>query len=87
MPSLSQSLLLRLALRSPRPWTEEKARERKTASWAESWVSNWLGSVNTPKSMGPGGLHPWVRRQLANVYLPISIIFEKSWRMGEVSDD
>lgn len=52
----------------------------------EGWVRNWLGSLNTHKSMVSDGLHPWVLRELADVYLPLFII-EKSWGTGKVSDD
>ncbi|GAB0207239.1 mitochondrial enolase superfamily member 1 [Grus japonensis] len=47
-----------------------------------------LGKLDIHKSMGPNGMHPQVLRELADVIArPLSIIFERSWRTGEVPED
>uniref|UniRef100_A0A8B9PKM6 Reverse transcriptase domain-containing protein n=1 Tax=Apteryx owenii TaxID=8824 RepID=A0A8B9PKM6_APTOW len=54
----------------------------------EDRVRDHLGKLDTHKSMGPDGMHPRVLRQLADVTArPLSNIFERSWRTGEVPDD
>ncbi|KGL87637.1 hypothetical protein N301_03126, partial [Charadrius vociferus] len=54
----------------------------------EDWVRDHLGKLNTHKSMGSHGVHPRVPRELADVIAkPLFIIFERSWRTGEVPED
>ena len=51
-------------------------------------IREYLGNINVHKSMGPDGMHPCVLRELAEVIAELlSIIFWRSWRMGEVPED
>ena len=54
----------------------------------ESQVREHLNKLDIPKSMGNEGLHPRVLRELVNVTArPLSIIFQRSWLVGEVPED
>ncbi|GAB0204618.1 mitochondrial enolase superfamily member 1 [Grus japonensis] len=54
----------------------------------EDWVREHLGKLDIHKAMGPDGMHPQVLRELADVIARlVSIIFERSWRTGEVPED
>ena len=51
-------------------------------------VREHLAKINTHKSMGPDRMRPCVLRELAEVVAELlSIIFERSWQMGEVPKD
>ncbi|KGL80704.1 hypothetical protein N309_05451, partial [Tinamus guttatus] len=54
----------------------------------EDWVKDYLGKLDTHKSMVPDGMHPSVLREMVGVIAQLlSIIFERSWRAGEVPED
>ncbi|CAM5099596.1 unnamed protein product [Natator depressus] len=51
-------------------------------------VWDYLEKLDVYKSMGPDALHPRVLKELVDVIAePLAIIFENSWRSGEVQDD
>ncbi|CAM5155924.1 unnamed protein product [Natator depressus] len=51
-------------------------------------VRNYLEKLDVHKPIGPDVLHPRVLKELADVIAePLAIIFENSWRSGEVPDD
>ncbi|CAM4696941.1 unnamed protein product [Caretta caretta] len=51
-------------------------------------VRDYLEKLDVHKSMGPDELHPRMLKELAAVIAePLAIIFENSWRTGEVPDD
>ncbi|CAM5150489.1 unnamed protein product [Natator depressus] len=51
-------------------------------------VRDYLEKLDVHNSMGPDALHPRVLKELADVIAePLAIIFENSWRSGEVPDN
>ncbi|KFP54076.1 RNA-directed DNA polymerase from mobile element jockey, partial [Cathartes aura] len=54
----------------------------------EDQVREHLNELDIHKSMGPDGMHPRVLRELADVIArPLLIIFDRSWRLGQVPED
>ncbi|KAF7247351.1 hypothetical protein EYD10_06815 [Varanus komodoensis] len=51
-------------------------------------VKEYLGGINTFKSPGPDEFHPRVIKELVEEFSePLAIIFDKSWKTGEVPDN
>jgi len=67
---------------------EEAHREDDLHLVEEDCVRDHLNNLDAHKSMDRDGMHPQVLRELADVIAePLSIIFERSWRTGEVPED
>ncbi|KAK4816812.1 hypothetical protein QYF61_023499 [Mycteria americana] len=59
-----------------------------TPSVKEELVCELLQELDPYKSMGPEVIHPRALRELADAVVRLlSIIFEKSWRLGDVPED
>jgi len=68
--------------------TEEVCRKDDLPLAKEDCVRDRLRDLDAHKSMCPVGMHPQMLRELADVIAePLSIIFERSWRTGEVPED
>jgi len=67
---------------------DEAYREDDFPLVEEDCVRDRLSNLDAHKSMGPDGMQPRVLRELADVIgEPLSIIFERFWRTGEVPED
>lgn len=54
----------------------------------EDQVGEHLNKPNIYRLMGPDRMYPQVQRELANItVMPLLIICERSWRLGEVPDN
>ena len=63
-------------------------RKEDLPSVEKDWVRDHLRKLDPHKSMGANGMHPQVLKELADVLAePLSIIFERSWRTGEMPED
>jgi len=67
---------------------EEACRKDDLPLVEEDCVRDHLSNLDAHRSMGPNRIHPWVLSALTDVIAePLSIIFERSWRTGEVPED
>jgi len=67
---------------------EEACRKDDLRLVEEDCVRDHLSNLDADKSMGLHGIHPRVLRELVDVIAELlSIIFERSWRTGEVPED
>ncbi|XP_073510800.1 uncharacterized protein [Phyllobates terribilis] len=65
-----------------------KGIEESKLSVNRKIVREYLANINEFKSPGPDELHPRVLKEIVEEILePLSIIFENSWRTGEVPED
>uniref|UniRef100_A0A803THE0 SGNH hydrolase-type esterase domain-containing protein n=1 Tax=Anolis carolinensis TaxID=28377 RepID=A0A803THE0_ANOCA len=88
MPSLPRSSHKKKAIfnLSNMEWTKDWGKSNPKIG--KQVVQEHLAALNEFKSPGPDQLHPRVLKELAEVISePLAIIFESSWRMGEVPAD
>jgi len=91
MPSLSQSLIVRLVIPrvvSPQSWKKGLESRIKPPIIQEEAVNGLLCHLDTYKSMGQDRIHLRVLRELAEELAKILfVICQQSWLTGEVPDD
>jgi len=67
---------------------EKSCRKEDLPLAEEDRVRDHLSNLDTHRCMGSDGMYPRVLRGLADVIVELLyIIFEKSWRTGEVPED
>jgi len=67
--------------------SEENCRKNDPPLVKEGYVRDHLRNLHAHKSMGPEEKHLRVLRELADIIEePLSIIFERFWRTGEVPE-
>jgi len=67
---------------------EEACKQGVLPLVKDNCVRDHFSNLDAHKSMGPDGMHPRVLRKPSDVIAePFSIIFERSWRTGEVPED
>jgi len=67
---------------------EEDHREDDFPLVEEDCMRDHLSDLNVHKSMGLDAMHPRVLREMADVIAePLYIVFDRSWRTGEVPED
>ena len=71
------------------PETRGKVWNKKDLSLVEEAQGReHLNKLDTHKDMGPDGMHTQVVREMTDVIVrPLAIVFERSWGLGEVSED
>jgi len=74
---------------SQHPVQEDMEGEQKKPDITqEEAVNDLLRHLDAYKSMGPGGIHPKVLKELVEeLAKPLSIFYQQSWLTGEVPDD
>uniref|UniRef100_A0A674JIV0 Reverse transcriptase domain-containing protein n=1 Tax=Terrapene triunguis TaxID=2587831 RepID=A0A674JIV0_9SAUR len=68
--------------------TSENEVGSEEAKIGKEQVKNYLDKLDVFKSQGPDKMHPGILKMLTEeISEPLAIIFEKSWKMGEIPED